>query len=111
MCLSVFGVGIMAAGKASVSRRGDISYLSKRGLEHCADAYGAQADQGGGLDYGSERCYTYGGEIFKNKVRLLPMYFKFSHVYQCSKLHINVINESFKHCFCHINKWTHHCHQ
>jgi len=52
----------MAAGKASVSRRGDISYLSKRGLEHCADAYGAQADQGGGLDYGSERCYTDGGD-------------------------------------------------
>ena len=35
----------------------------------------------------------------KAQVRLLPVYFKFSHVYQCYKLHINIINESFKHCF------------
>ena len=49
------------------------------------------------------------GEIFKGKVRLLPVHFKFSHVYQQYKLYINVINESFQALFCHINKWTYHC--
>lgn len=62
MWLSVFGVGIMAAGKVSVSRRGDISYLAKRGLERCADAYGVKLNQDGVLDYGSGRWSTEGDD-------------------------------------------------
>jgi len=51
------------------------------------------------------------GEIFKSKVRLLPVHFKLSHVYQYYKLYINVTNELFQALFYHINKWTHHCYQ
>jgi len=46
-------------------------------------------------------------ENIKTQVRLLPVPFKISHVYQLSKLYTNVINESFQILFCHINKWTH----
>ena len=36
------------------------------------------------------------GEVFKNKVRSLPILFKISHVYQHFKLYTNVINELFQ---------------
>jgi len=49
------------------------------------------------------------GEIIKIQVRLLPVHFKLSHVYQYYKLYINITNELFQALFYHINKWTHHC--
>ena len=83
--------------KTYYCKKHTIAQITEGILEHNIEDFTDQNN----LDHETENKATLVGStaltiiFLQTQVRLLPVYFKFSHVYQCYKLHINVISKSF----------------